>query len=411
MKPDVFARRREKLVENLNKNELALFFANDEASLANRFLQNSHFFYFTGLNTPEAVLVCGMLNENPIDLIFIQRSIPERVVWDGEKISPEEVTELAGVKKVMFLDEFEQTIPNYLYSSDKVYINCGLQSIKNPLTKTLTFVQKIRERIPHITFRDCTDIVRPLRQIKDDTEIEAMTQSIEITWNGIEAVWNHAKAGMMEYELEAMIHYEMQKKGCRNWGFVPIVASGVNATTLHYVENNCQIQENDLVLLDVGAGMNNYSADISRTFPISGKFTDRQKAVYEEVLFIQKEIISMIKPGVGMNDLNAKTNELIADSLIKLGLIENKTDFRKYYMHSIGHHLGLDTHDIGTRDSIMHEGMVITVEPGIYIPEENIGVRIEDDVLVTSTGHKVLSSMIPKEISDIENIRLNALNK
>lgn len=410
MKPEVFKERRDKIINGLNKNELVMIFASDEPAHANRFLQNSHFFYLSGLNTPEAVLVFGLQDENPIDMIFIQRSIPERVVWDGEKISPETVTETAGIKKILFLDEFEQTIPGMLSMADKVFINCGLQSIKNPLNKTLSFVQIIKERIPHVTFRDCTDIMRPLRQIKDDTEIDALTESIEITWKGIESVWKNAKPGMMEYELEAMIHYEMQRKGCRNFGFVPIVAAGVNATTLHYIENNCRIEENELVLLDVGASHENYSADISRTFPISGKFNDRQKAVYEEVLHVQKEIIAMIKPGVGMNDLNAKTNELITESLMKLGLITEKSEFRKYYMHSIGHHLGLDTHDIGTRDSILQEGMVITIEPGIYIPEEKLGVRIEDDVLVTANGNRVLSAMIPKEVEDLEKIRLEALN-
>ncbi len=404
MNPDVFCRRREKLVSNLNKNELVLIFANDEASGANRFLQNSHFFYFTGLKTPEAVLVMGYIDETPIDLIYIQRNIPDRIVWDGEKIYPKEVTEITGIKTVLFLDNFESSISNYLYQADKAFINIGLHELDQPLSKTLHFVKKVREKLPHVCFRDVNPLIRPLRQIKDETEVEAITESIRITWAGIKSIWMNARAGMMEYELEAMLHFEMQKRGCRNYGFVPIIAAGKNAATLHYIENDCRIEDDQLVLLDVGASYENYSADITRTFPINGKFNERQKEVYAEVLNIQQEIIAMIKPGVGMAELNKKTREMMFEALKRLNLIKEESEITKYYMHGIGHHLGLDVHDIGARDSILQEGIVITVEPGIYIPEEAIGVRIEDDVLVTSNGHKVLSDFIPKEIDELEKI-------
>lgn len=402
MNSSVFSARREKLISSLNKNEIVLIFANDEAHGAGRFLQNSHFYYFTGLNTPEAVLAIGIIDEKPVDMIYIQKNIPERIVWDGEKIYPEQVTELTGIKQVLFLDNFENSISAILYQADRAFINIGLTELNQPLSKTLHFVKKVREKVPHVIFRDVNNHMRPLRQIKDETEIEAITESIRITWAGIKSIWLNARAGMYEYELEAMLHYEMEKRACRNFGFVPIIASGKNAATLHYVENNCQIKGGDLVLLDVGASMNNYSADITRTVPIDGKFNDRQREVYAEVLHIQKEVISMIKPGVGMADLNKKTRELMFESLKKLGLITEESEITKYYMHGIGHHLGLDVHDIGARDSILQEGVVITIEPGIYIPEENIGVRIEDDVLVTSNSYKVLSDFIPKEIEDIE---------
>lgn len=406
MNPDVFSRRREKLVQSLNKNELALIFASDVPSGsgtgANRFLQNSNFFYFTGLNTPEAVLVMGYLNEDPIDCIFIQRNIPERIVWEGEKLYPEQVQAVCGVKTVLFLDNFVATISNYLYSTVKAYINIGLNEFNKPINKPLHFVKKVRELIPHVCFKDVDDLIKPLRQIKDDTEIDAITKSIELTWEGIKSIWKNAQAGMMEYELEAMLHYEMERRGCRNYGFIPIVGAGKNATTLHYIENDCKINQGDLVLTDVGAGHNNYSADITRTYPIDGKFTDRQKAVYEEVLSIQKTIISMMKPGVGQSELNKKTKELMFDSMKKLGLVKEESEVVKYYMHGVGHHLGLDVHDIGARDSILQEGMVLTVEPGIYIPEESLGVRIEDDVLITANGNRVLSDFIPKDVKDIE---------
>jgi Xaa-Pro aminopeptidase len=202
----------------------------------------------------------------------------------------------------------------------------------------------------------------------------------------------------------------MQKNGVQRWGFAPIIAAGINAATLHYKQNNCLIAQNDMILMDVGASYQNYSADITRCFPISGKFSPRQREVYLEVLAVQKEIIAMIKPGISMVQLNEKTNELIQQALIRLGLINEPKDFRRYYMHSIGHHLGMDTHDLGARDSVLEAGNVITIEPGIYIQEENLGIRIEDDIMVTESGFINLSQAIPKEIDDIERIRQDQMS-
>ena len=188
------------------------------------------------------------------------------------------------------------------------------------------------------------------------------------------------------------------------WRFKPIIAAEINATILHYVDNNCIIPENSLVLLDIGASCNSYCADITRTFPVSGKFTTRQAEIYQEVLGVQQKIIDMIKPGIALMDLNLKTVSLITESLKRLKLIEEDEEYRKYYMHSVSHHLGLDAHDVGSRDSILEPGNVITVEPGIYVPEEKIGIRIEDDILVTETGSKNLSARIPKQIKELEDI-------
>ena len=274
--------------------------------------------------------------------------------------------------------------------------------MNSPLNKEQSFVRQIRDRFPKILFDDLSKIILPLRTVKEKWEIKQIQKAIDITGKGIKQIYKKARAGMMEFELEAIFNYEITKTGLRHLGFKSIIAAGKNAATLHYESNNSKIGKNDLVLLDVGASYNNYSADISRTFPVSGKFTDRQKAVYEEVWNVQKAIIKMIKPGIGLKELNKKTVELISKALIKLKLIKDKKNYKKYYMHSISHHLGMDTHDIGKRDSILKAGNVITVEPGIYIPEESIGVRIEDDILVTKDGYKNLSENIPKEIEEIE---------
>ena len=406
MDSSIFKSRREKLGASLENGDMLIIFSADEPSGISRFLQNNNFLYLTGIvDVSEAVYALYKSNEKTHEMLFIKRNIPEKIVWDGAKMYPEEAQELSGIENIKFVDEFEDTILMSLNISKKVYINAGLQQLRKPLTPALFFVSKVKERVIHLSFHDVNQLMMPLRSIKDQTEIDNLTKAIEITGIGLDSIFRNAKAGMHEYELEAMLFYEMRRRGLTQFGFAPIIACGVNATTLHYIKNDTQIQDNELVLCDVGALYNNYSADITRTFPIEENFSDRQKEVYSAVLNVQKAIIEMIKPGVGMADLNKKTTELIGEACVKLGLIEDPKDYTKYYMHSVGHHLGMDTHDLGPRDSILKEGMVITVEPGIYIPEEKIGVRIEDDILVTADGHKNLSYMIPKEVEELEAIR------
>ena len=406
MNSELLKTRREKLKNSLNSGDLVIIFAADEPSGITKFLQNNNFLYLTGLyEVPDAVYICAKLNETLSETLFIQRNIPDRIVWDGEKMYPEEATNISGIEKVKFLDEFDMEMLGFFHSSKKVFVNYGIPHPRKPLNKALLMISKVRERFVQLEFAEVNQLMIPLRQIKDDSEIELLTKAIEITGIGLNSIFKNAKIGMIEYELEAMLFYEMRRRGLTQFGFAPIIASGINATTLHYIKNDSQILEDQLVLCDVGALYNNYSADITRTFPISNKFTSRQKDIYTEVLNCQKAIISLIKPDVSMTDMNNKTNELLGESCVKLGLITDAKDFKKYYMHSIGHHLGMDTHDIGPRNSVLKEGMVMTVEPGIYIPEERIGVRIEDDVLVTKDGAIVLSHMIPKEIEELEALR------
>jgi Xaa-Pro aminopeptidase len=383
-----------------------IIFAAEEPAGINKFLQNNNYLYLTGLyETAEAIYVSSKSKDKIKEILFIQRNIPERIVWDGAKMYPEEAKEQSGLEDVKFLDEFEDTIFPYLAVAQKLYVNSGMVSLARPLNKALSFLAKVRDRFVQLVFAEANQLMTPIRQIKDETEIEYMTKAIEITGFGLESIFKNARSGMYEYELEAMLFYEMRRRGITHYGFAPIIAGGVNATILHYKQNNQPINNNELVLCDVGALYNNYSADITRTFPIEKTFSARQKEVYQAVLFVQKSIIAMIKPEVSMADLNKKTEELIGEACKNLGLIADVKDFKQYYYHSIGHHLGMDTHDLGARDAVLKEGMVITVEPGIYIAEEKIGVRIEDDVLVTKDSHKVLSSMIPKEIEDIERFR------
>ncbi len=410
MNKEMYIARREKALKHLEPGEGMLIFANPLPGGIYNFIQEKNFLYFTGLETPNAILLQINFGKTNQTILFIERNIPERIVWEGAKMYKEEATELSGITSVHYLDEFERVISGYGPALKRVYSQNFQIPLGTPLTRSAMWIQEIRKHYPNIEFAGINKIVSPLRSVKEDWEIEQMQKAIDITEQGIRKIIDDSRVGMHEYALESMLYNEMLSNGFRHWGFSPIIAGGKNATTLHYEENNCPVEEDVLVLLDVGAACNGYSADITRTFPISGKFTPRQKDIYNAVLKVQKEVIAMIKPGVSMTELNATATEGLANAMLELKLIDDAKDFRKYYMHSIGHHLGLDTHDVGARDSVLEVGNVITVEPGLYIPEEAIGVRIEDDILVTEDGYKNLSINIPKEVEELEKIRTAALS-
>lgn len=403
MKPEIVSPRREKLLSSLNDQDAVILFAALEAKLE-KFKQENNFLYLTGLSIPNAIYLGYKSSKGNMEYLFIQRSDPEREVWEGKKLSIEEAKEQSGISRVLYLDEFDNMLTAYAPAINRIFTNIGHQALDAPLSYAMFRLQPVRERYPQIAILCITQIITPLRKIKSEWEIMQLQKAIDVTGKGIMDIWENAKPGMMEYELEAMLFYRIQRSGLKHWGFAPIIATGINAATLHYEKNECQIASNDLVLMDVGASNMNYSADISRTFPISGTFSRRQADVYNAVLRVQKHIIGMIRPGRTLGELQSKTRELIAKELIQLGLIEDASQLMKYYMHGVSHFLGMDTHDLGGRESMLEPGNVITVEPGIYIPEESIGVRIEDDVLVTKEGYCVLSQNIPKEISELEDI-------
>ncbi len=402
MEIELLQKRRQKLAETLAPNEMVIVFAESIPVYPRNYLEDKNFLYLTGMELPEAITVFGKQKEKYFEQLFIERENPKMVVWEGKKTSIEEAQNHSAIKSVAYLDEFEKVIFPYLTKAEKCYLDFGKTSLTKPLTKSEKFIQEVRDHFPNIKFARLQNVMTPLRSKKSDWEILQLQKAIDVTALGIQKMREKAKVGMMEYELEAMLRYEITRSGLRHIGFKPIIASGINAATLHYDKNNCQINANDLILTDVGAAANGYSADITRTFPVAKKFSDRQKTIYKAVLDTNKEIIDMVRPGISMKELNDRTKELLAKALIELGLIEDKKEYRKYYMHGVGHHLGLDTHDLMPENNVLKEGYVITVEPGLYIPEEKIGVRIEDDVLVTKEGHKVLSAHIPKEISELE---------
>lgn len=404
MTAEITAPRRERLAALLSDGEYVIVFANAQCKLQ-KFRQDKNFLYLTGLNHPELIYVAGKYGSRFNDMLFIERSDPERIVWEGEKLDAKEATRISGIKQVRYLDEFYPTLSGMCPLMQVIHANLGFAGLNQPPTLAMHMLQPIRDRQPQIQIKQLNDLITPLRKIKDNWEVKQLQKAIDITGQGIEDIVSSATAGRMEYELEATLFYRMQMNGLQAWGFAPIIAAGINAATLHYEKNNCRIGENELVLMDVGADCNGYSADVTRCFPIGKRFTARQKQIYSLVLDVQKKVIAAVKPGVKLSELNDITKKGLAEGLIALNLIDSEDQVGRYYMHSVSHFLGLDTHDLGGREAVLEEGNVITVEPGLYLPEENLGVRIEDDVLVTKTGHKVLSAKIPKEIKDIEKLR------
>lgn len=410
MTAEITSARREKLANLLNDGENIIVFANSQANLS-KFVQDNNFLYLTGLNNPELIYIAGKFAGRFNDMLFIERSDPERIVWEGAKLTAEEATEISGIKRVKYLDEFYSVLTGMCPMMNTIYANLGFVALNKPMSYPMFMLEPIRAKHPQIEIKQINNLIAPLRKIKDDWELTQLQKAIDLTGKGIIDAMENTTATMMEYELEAMLFYRMQRSGVRNWGFAPIIASGLNAATLHYEKNNCRIESGDLILMDVGASYNNYSADVTRCFPANATFSERQKQIYSLVLDTQKQVIEMIKPGVTLADLNQATTTLLAEGMLAIGLIENTDDVTKYYMHSVSHFLGMDTHDLGGRNAVLEQGNVITVEPGIYIPEEKLGVRIEDDVLVTAEGYCVLSQNIPKEIEEIEDIRKAALSR
>ncbi|MBN2828876.1 MAG: aminopeptidase P family protein [Candidatus Cloacimonetes bacterium] len=411
MNKEMYVNRRDKALKSLEPGQAVLIFANPQPGGIYHFIQEKNFLYFTGLNLPNAILIMANWGKTSSSFLFIDRNIPEMIVWEGEKMHKEEATELSGIESVFYLDEFERIISGYAVSLKTVYTHSFQIALGNPLTRAAMWIQQLRTHFPHLSFDGLGKVVTPLRSVKEPWELEQMQKAIDITGQGIRKIMDNSQVGMMEYALESMLYHEMLSNGYRHWGFRPIIAGGHNATTLHYEDNDCVVEKDVLVLLDVGASCNGYSADITRTYPIAKKFKKRQLDVYKAVLETQETVIGMIKPGVSMTELNETAVKILTKAMLKLKLITDEKDFRRYYMHSIGHHLGLDTHDVGARDSVLEVGNVITVEPGIYIPEESLGVRIEDDILVTETGYRNLSINIPKAPKALEEIRAAALAK
>ena len=410
MNKDAYIENRSRFMENIENNSIVLLFAGKPCKKTGdelyQFTPNRNFYYLTGIQEEEHIVVLSKFKDIVSEKLFLKDLDLAMEMWNGKTLRDSEGKEISGIEDVLYMKEFNSHINRLINGSEEInlYLDLDREAIDEADSIANIFAKEIKNKYPQVTIKNLSSKIAPLRMIKSEQEIAEMQKAIEITIGGVKSLMKNAKVGMKEYELEAYFDFECKTKGVKDFAFRTIAAAGKNATILHYVENNSELKDGDLILFDLGAQWNLYNADITRTFPVNGKFTDRQKEVYEAVLRVNKAVIKKIKPGVDYKELNTWARDLIAEECIKLGIIKEKEEVSKYYWHSIGHSLGLDTHDLEMqgREFTFTEGMVFTVEPGIYIGEENIGIRIEDDILVTKDGCEVLTKNMIKEINEIE---------
>lgn len=408
MKKEVFINNRKKLINGLDDNSVVILFAGKapqkSADEQYVFTPNRNFYYLTGIDEEKHILMINKVNNNVEELLFIQKPDPIMEKWVGKTIRENEAKEVTGIENVKYLDGFNGQLNAIFTSGDieNIYLDLERRGYDEVKSEREIFASEVVKKYPYVRVKNVYNNIAELRLVKSPEEIEEMKKAISITIEAVESLMKNSKPGMMECELEAYYDFICKQRGVKDYAFNTIAAAGKNATILHYVDNNSEMKDGDLILFDLGAQVNYYNGDISRTFPVNGKFSERQKEVYEAVLRVNEEVISMIKPGANWGEINEKAADLLGEECIKLGLIKEKSEVRKYYFHSIGHSLGLDTHDIGKRWVDLKPGMVFTVEPGLYIEEESIGIRIEDDVVVTENGCEVLTKDMIKSVEDIE---------
>lgn len=413
MEKKFFIQNRKKLAENLKDNSLiVLFSGNPQHKSADEdytFLPNMNFYYNTGLKRESFILVVLKTNDKIVERIYIEKPDPQLEKWVGKKLRKDEVKDISGIEKVIYLEEFKSNLNTILNTKniENVYLDLEKSSWNDDFKKPHLFARDLNKKYPHINIINIYNKISEIRMIKSEEEIKNIKKAISITKEGIENLMKNSKPGLYEYQLEAFFDFSIKYNGAKDYAFKTIAASGENATILHYEENNQILKENDLILFDLGAKWDYYSSDISRTFPVNGKFSKRQREVYESVLEAEVKTIEKVKPGITLKELNDYTKSILIEKAKKLNILKNDDEITKYYFHGVSHHMGLDTHDVGDRDKKLEKGMVITVEPGLYIEDENIGIRIEDDVLITDDGCINLSEDIIKTVDEIEEFMKN----
>ncbi|MED1472209.1 aminopeptidase P family protein [Bacillus salipaludis] len=409
MNKDFYVKNRNLLYEKLEERSLLVLFAGKapqkSADEDYQFTPNRNFLYLTGIDEPNIIFFAHKTNDVIQEYLFIEKSDPIWEKWIGKTITKKEAANVSGISNIQLIEQFESFMSRTLLTNvcSTIYFDLERRELDKFTTKAQQFAQKIQANYPYLQIKNVYPDICELRVYKTPEEIAEIKKAIEITNEGIKNLMSHAKAGMKEYQLEAYFDFTLKSEGVRDYAFPTIVASGKNGTILHYEKNNATVEDGSLVLLDLGAQYHFYNGDISYTFPVNGKFTEKQKTFYNIVLKALRETTALIKPGVPHAKLNEHTKKVLAEECIKVGLIKEESEITKYYYHGVSHFLGLDTHDVGDyKDLILKPGMVLTVEPGLYIEEEEIGIRIEDDVLVTEDGCEVLSKEIFRSVEEIE---------
>lgn len=419
---ELFIKNRIKFASKLESNSLAVFNSNDiypiSADSTMPFQQHRDIFYLSGVDQEESVLVLfpNAKNEAHREVLFLKETNEHIAVWEGEKLTKEAAFETSGIKTVYWLNQFDTIFNQMMAEADIVYINTNehLRAGTNVETREDRFIKKLKSDYPAHQVRKSAPIMHRIRSVKESEELNLMQKACNITEAGFRRLLSFVKPNVWEYEIEAELIHEFIRNRSKGFAYTPIIASGKNACVLHYIENNQQCKDGDVILLDVAAEYANYSSDLTRCIPVNGKFTVRQKQVYNAVLHVKNEAEKMLTAGTIMADYHKEVGLIMRDQLLQLGLI-SKTDienqnpdwpaYKKYFMHGTSHFIGLDTHDVGIWSEPIKAGMVFTCEPGIYIPEENLGIRLEDDLVIQETGAPFnLMKNIPLLADEIEDL-------
>jgi Xaa-Pro aminopeptidase len=421
----LFIENRKKFIKEMTTSSVAVFNSNDifpiSADSTMPFQQHRDIFYLSGGDQEESILVLAPNASNPAhrEMLFLRETNEHIAVWEGEKLTKEAAFEVSGIKNVYWLDQFDTIFNTVMAESNAIYFNTNehLRADTTVETREDRFIKATKNKYPAHQVLKSAPIMHRLRSVKHSIEIELMQKACNITKAGIDRLLKFIKPGVWEYEIEAELIHEFLRNRSKGFAYTPIVASGPNACVLHYIQNNQQCKDGDVILLDVGAEYANYASDLTRCIPVSGMFTDRQKSVYNAVLNVKKEAEKMLVPGTLLGEYHKEVGKLMESELLGLGLID-KTDiknqnpdwpaYKKYFMHGTSHYIGLDTHDVGLAREPIEAGMVFTCEPGIYIPEEGLGIRLEDDLVVQKTGAPFnLMADIPLEAEEIEDAMNN----
>ncbi len=418
---EIFVQNRKRFTGQMSKNAIAIFNSNDEVpsngDALYKFKQNSDLFWLTGINQEDSMLV--LFPDNPDkqyrEVLVLVRPNELKEKWDGKRLRAEEATAISGIKTIVWLDSLEALLQMWIHIADTIYLNTNENDRKSGYypSRDYRYIGEMKRRYPLHHFKRSAQIIKELRAVKTAAEVSVIQQAIDITETTFRKLLKTIKPDIMEYEIEAEIYYEFLRNRGTGPAYSSIIASGDRARTLHYVFNNQECKAGELVLMDFGAEYGGYCADLTRTVPVSGRFTKRQKEVYNACLHLHRYAASILKPGILLADYTEKVGEEATKQFVKLGLLSREDvknedrgnrAYRKYLYHGISHHLGIDVHDIGLRTKKVEAGNVFTIEPGIYIEEEQMGVRIENNFWITKSGNKDLMKNIPITAEEIESL-------
>lgn len=404
-----YEQRRRRVLDQLQFGEMMVLYSGESVASSMdegfEFEANHHFFYLTGLRRENMALVLANTHHPAHVILFIEEPIPDMERWTGRRVTIDEAKAVSGIDDVRYIDSVESLISRCVAREtvEAAYFDCYRNAMGDTDSCNMQKAKRFAQQYPTIALKNAHTMLSAMRMVKDEDEIKTLERAIAITDQGLRRVLATLEPGRMEYQQQAEFEYEIRMRGAERVSFPTIAGSGINGCMLHYGTNHCKLEDGKLLLLDLGARVEGYCADITRTYPINGAYSPRQKEIYDIVLRANRAVAEAARPGVTLRELNDLCKKVLAEGMMAIGKIQSAEEIGRYYMHGVSHHLGLDTHDCAVREDLgLRAGMVISDEPGLYIDEEEIGIRIEDDLLITDTGCRVLSEAIPRTTEEIE---------